>query len=59
MKLWTFIVILFSLTSCDPKQLGQFIEGAGLTDAEIASGLKEALDLGVDKSVKTLSAQNG
>lgn len=59
MKLWTFIVILFSLSSCDPKQLGQFIEGAGLTDAEIASGLKEALDLGVDKSVKTLSAQNG
>lgn len=59
MKLWTFIVILFSLTSCDPKQLGQFIEGTGLTDAEIASGLKEALDLGVNKSVKTLSAQNG
>lgn len=59
MRYWTFIVILFSLSSCDPKQLGQFIEGAGLTDAEIAAGLKEALNQGVDKSVTSLSAQNG
>jgi hypothetical protein len=57
--LWLFLFL--PLISCDPKALQQVIDAAGgtLSNADIASGLKEALDKGVDKSVKTLSAQNG
>ncbi len=59
MKYILILLVSAGLMSCDPKQLGQLLENTKLTDAEIASGLKEALDLGVDKSVKTLAAQNG
>ena len=59
MKYILLFVTTISLWSCDPKQLGQLLETGALSNEEIASGLKEALDLGVDKSVKTLSAQNG
>jgi hypothetical protein len=57
--LWLFLIL--PLISCDPKALQQVIDAAGgtLSNTDIASGLKEALDKGVDKSVKTLSAQNG
>jgi hypothetical protein len=59
MKYILLFITTISLWSCDPKQLGQLLETGALSNEEIASGLKEALDLGVDKSVKTLSAQNG
>ncbi len=60
-----FIIIalsIVSMVSCDPKDLSKILNDAGsvaLSDADISSGLKEALNLGVDKSVQTLSAQNG
>jgi hypothetical protein len=59
-KLSLFLIVIF-LTSCDPKAFQQMMEsGSGiLTNADISAGLKEALDKGVDKSVKTLAAQNG
>jgi hypothetical protein len=50
------------MISCDPKDLQKVLDGMGnvpLTNADIASGLKEALDKGVDQSVKTLSATDG
>jgi Protein of unknown function (DUF4197) len=48
--------------SCDPKDLSKILDTAGsavLSDADVSNGLKEALNLGVDKSVQTLSSQNG
>lgn len=53
------LILLFS--SCDPKDFNNILgslEGT-LTDTDISNGLKEALQLGVDKSVKTLSIQDG
>ncbi len=50
------------MVSCDPKDLSKILDTAGssvLSNADISNGLKEALNLGVDKSVQTLSTQNG
>ena len=57
-------IVIFSLlfTSCDPKDLEKILETVGstaLTDADISSGLKEALQFGVDNSVNFLSAEDG
>jgi hypothetical protein len=60
-KIAIFMSVIF-LISCNPKDLNRILESANnsvLSNADIANGLKEALNLGVDKSVKTLSAQNG
>jgi hypothetical protein len=60
-KALLFLLPLF-LFSCDPKDLQKILDAAGnvpLSNADIASGLKEALNKGVDMSVQTLSAQNG
>ena len=53
------LISLFSLvfTAC-PSSLQDFIE-VPLTNADIASGLKEALNLGTDDAVALLSAQDG
>lgn len=56
-----FFIPLF-LISCDPKDLQKVLDTVSsvpLTNADIAAGLKQALDKGVDQSVKTLSAQDG
>lgn len=56
-----FLLPLF-LLSCDPADLQRVLDTVGevaLTDADIASGLKEALNLGVGQAVTTLSADNG
>jgi Protein of unknown function (DUF4197) len=48
--------------SCDPKDWQKVLDTASdipLSNADIAAGLKEALDKGVDKSVQTLAAKNG
>ena len=50
--------LLFS--SCDPKDLSKILGDSGLvSNADIAAGLKEALNKGVDVSAKTLSATDG
>ncbi len=56
------IITVFVFCSCDPKDLSKLLDGldsVALSDKDIANGLKEALELGVDKSVKTLSIQDG
>lgn len=61
MKRFVFIFSLAMVfSSCDTLQstLDTLSETA-LTNADIASGLKEALQLGVGKSVNTLSVQDG
>ena len=61
-----FVVLSMSLVliSCDPATLQRALETASqqsstLTDHEVASGLKEALTMGVSSGVDYLSAQDG
>ncbi len=59
------VVLLFfciSLFSCDPKDIQNVlntVNSVALSDADIANGLKEALEFGVDDSVDFLSAKDG
>ena len=62
MNRFTLFLIPLFLMSCDPKDLQKVLDSVSnvpLTNADIAAGLKEALDKGVDQSVKTLSATDG
>lgn len=60
------LLLLFigsTFTACTPGQLQQVLDQAtktgGLTNAEVASGLKQALDLGITNGVKSLSSLDG
>lgn len=59
MKRVLSLCIIFLLTSC--AELQQIAEqtGYGVTDTEISSGLKEALQFGIDKEVTKLADENG
>jgi len=59
-KLFTFVII-FNLTSCAELQqvVDQLPQGTGLSQAEIASGLRQALDFGIDKQVSKLTQMDG
>ncbi|MFZ1751118.1 MAG: DUF4197 domain-containing protein [Saprospiraceae bacterium] len=62
MKYLSFILVPLFLLSCDPKDLQKVLDSVSnvpLSNADIAAGLKQALDKGVDQSVKTLSATDG
>jgi hypothetical protein len=54
--------LFIMLSACDPKDISNLLDdlsGAALTDADISKALKEALQLGVDNSVRQLSATDG
>lgn len=55
----SFLFIVLLLCSCDPKDFSQLLQNSSLSNAEIASGLKEALQIGTNEGVKTLSTTNG
>ncbi len=59
-KIWCFVLI-FNLISCAELQgvIDQLPQGGVLTNAEIGSGLKEALDFGIDKQVTKLTQKDG
>ncbi len=63
MRVLTFIFITLFLVSCDPKDFQRVLDNVStsgvLTNADISAGLKQALDKGVEQSVRTLSADNG
>jgi hypothetical protein len=62
MKHIYLLFIPLFLLSCDPKDLQKVLDSVNnipLSNADIASGLKEALNKGVDQSVKTLSTPDG
>ena len=60
MKKIAFLFLIISLTACDPKDINRILESTNvLSEGEAANGLKEALNLGVDKSVQTLSIKDG
>ncbi|MDT0678139.1 DUF4197 domain-containing protein [Autumnicola musiva] len=62
MKKYLSLCLIFTLTSCAElqdiaSQLPQ--SGYGVTNSEISSGLRQALNLGIDKQVTKLAAENG
>jgi hypothetical protein len=60
-RIFTFILIL-NLTACAELQqvVNQMPQGGGvLTNADMASGLRQALDFGIDKQVSKLTAEDG
>jgi hypothetical protein len=62
MKKILLLLVCFQLTACDPAALQKTLEtlGAGeLTTAEVSSGLKEALELGIGKGADLLSKKDG
>ena len=60
-KLLLLLLISLQLTSCVELQqaIEQLPQGEGLSNAQIASGLKEALNKGIDKEVSKLMAPDG
>ena len=66
-KILLSLSVILVLTSCDPKVLGELAttvletaaQGVGLTDQQIGSGLKEALNIGISNGVDKLSATDG
>ena len=58
-KYLTLLLTSICLISCDPAALEKLMESTPLSDAEVARGLKEALNFGVDDAVKFLSKEDG
>lgn len=58
--LFTFFIVV-SLGSCAELQdvVNQLPQGGGITEADIASGLQQALDIGIDKQVSKLTQKDG
>lgn len=59
----TFLLVLFTLTACDPatfnSTLGTVLGENGLSSTEIGNGLKQALEIGISKGAERLSRENG
>jgi hypothetical protein len=61
-KYLSILCLTLGLVSCDPKQIQSALDllnSSGGTSFSVADGLKQALEVGVDTSVKKLSAQGG
>jgi len=54
------LVLIFNLTACAELQdvINKLPQG-GISDADIASGLRQALDFGIDKQVSKLTQKDG
>ena len=62
MKKLFFVFLCFQLTACDPAALQSALDAlnAGeLTNTEVSSGLKQALELGIGKGSDLLSKKDG
>jgi len=62
MKRFLILILVFNLTACAELQqvVNQLPQSGGvLSNADIASGLRQALDLGIDKQVSKLTAKDG
>lgn len=55
------VVVLFVLTSCNELQqvIDTLPQGTGITPTEMANGLRQALDFGIDKQVTKLTQTDG
>lgn len=60
-KIIIAFVAIFTINSCAELQdvINQLPQGGGISQLEIASGLREALDLGIDKQVSKLTLKDG
>jgi len=53
-------IVLFNLTACaELQQVVNQLPGGGLSQEEIASGLRQALNFGIDKQVTKLTQKDG
>ncbi len=62
LKRIALVFLCFQIIACDPAALQQILEEvteSPLTNAEIANGLKEALEIGIGKGSDQLSALDG
>lgn len=63
LSFFTVLIVAIGLISCDSKMLEDTLDeimgGGGLSNDQIASGLKEALNKGVHTGVASLSKTNG
>lgn len=61
MKRFFLVLLIFNLTACAELQevINQMPQGGGITEAEMASGLRQALDFGIDKQVSKLTQKDG
>lgn len=59
-RILTFIII-FNLTACAELQdvIGQLPQGGGISNEDIASGLRQSLDFGIEKQVTKLTQMDG
>ena len=55
------LILIFNLTACAELQqvVNQLPQGGVLSDTDIATGLRQALDLGIDKQVSKLTQKDG
>ncbi len=55
------LILVFNLSSCAELQqvVNQLPQGGGISNTEIASGLRQALDFGIDKQVSKLTQTDG
>ena len=55
------LILIFNLTACAELQqvINQLPQGNVLSNADIASGLRQVLDFGIDKQVNKLTAKDG
>ena len=57
-----YLFLVLGLVSCDPQDLQRVLDtvgSTGLSNLDVANGLKEALEFGVDNSVDLLSVTDG
>lgn len=63
MKFAKLALICLALSACSPQQLqdalGTVLDSGALTDGEVSSGLKQALEIGIGKGSDQLSALDG
>ena len=62
-RLILILLVSVSMAACDAATMQRVLDGASslveLSDGDIANGLKEALNVGVDDAVKKLAKENG
>lgn len=60
MKRFLILVVVFALSSCaELKEITSQYPQAGITEGEIAGGLKQALNKGIEKEVEKLAQEGG
>ena len=60
-RLWIALFTIFTLSSCAELQgvVDSLPQGGVLSNSDIAAGLRQALDFGIDKQVSKLTQTDG